>query len=645
MSATDATPAAIDRASLRAAIADADLRVLVMCLFHLSGDAKWLEPPYQPARDVRLIADPAAGYPELIQREIRDAAEALLADRTEPPAIGDPGPEQFHHMMSVCLGEKVPPEYVRLVREEMGFADRDASWTDARPHDLDLDVVIAGAGVAGLCLAAKLDALGIPFTIVEKNADVGGTWFENRYPGCGVDTPNHFYSYSFAPNPGWRHYFSPRDELQAYVEDCATAFGVRDRIRFRTELLSARWDGRACRWDLTVRTPEGTEVLLRARVFVSATGHFNQPLDVPFEGAGSFEGELFHTARWPDAVSLEGKRVGVIGTGASSMQVVPTVVDDVERLTIFQRSAQWARPIPEYNLPVAPASRWLFERVPYYAEWYRFTQFWRYGDGLLRFLRKDPDWTDPARSLNRTNDRHRNEMTEYIHEQLVRRPELIPHCVPGYPPFGKRILIDNGWFATLCRPHVSLVTDTIDRIEPRGVRTDDGSLHELDVLVMATGFTITNLAARIDIRGRDGVTLAEDWADEDPSAYLGMTVPGFPNFFVMYGPNTNMGHGGSGIFLAETQTRYITGCLVAMAERDVAAVECPEHLRTAYTERIDALHEDLVWTHPGMSTYYRNQNGKVRSPMPFRLVDYWALTRDPDLEELHVTPRSGLDDG
>lgn len=630
-------PATLERDALRAALAQADLRVLVMCLFHLTGDEKWLEAPYRPARDVRLIGDPAAGFDADVQREIRETMETLLVDGAPRPAIDDPGEARLQRMMSICLGETVPAEYAPMMRQDMGFAERDVHWTRGRPDKLELDVVIAGAGVSGLCLAAKLDALGVAFTVLEKNPEVGGTWFENRYPGCGVDTPNHFYSYAFAPNPDWSRYFSLRDEIQAYLERFAQARGLRGHIRLGTTLSVARWDVDARRWRLTVRNADGGTQALDAAVLVCATGHFSEPLDVRFQGAADFAGEMFHTARWPADARLKGKRVGVIGTGASAMQAVPTIADEAAALTVFQRTAQWARPVAEYRLAMDPASRILFSAVPYYARWYRFTEFWRYGDGLLRTLRKDPEWTDPQRSLNRTNDRHRREMTDYIRAQLAARPELIEKCVPGYPPFGKRILLDNGWFETLCRPQVTLVTEAIERIEREGVRTTDGTVHPLDVLVLATGFKISNLAAQVDIVGREGMRLADDWADENPSAYLGITVPRFPNLFIMYGPNTNMGHGGSVMWLAETQAHYICACLVAMAERGVAAIECPDALRSAYTQEIDDLHAQLVWTHPGMTTYYRNRHGKVRSPMPFRLVDYWTRTRSAGLDDFLLT--------
>ena len=617
-------------------LAAADLRVLVLSLFHVTGDERWLEPPYRPARDIRLIADPGAGFPADVQDEIRAAAMTILGGGAPAAKVDDPGVARFHRMMSVCLGEDVPAEYVPMMRADFGFDDADTQWRASPPVPLGLDVLVIGAGVSGICLAAKLDRLGIPFTVIEKNANVGGTWFENRYPGCGVDTPNHFYSYSFAPNPAWERYFSRRDELQGYLDDCADGFGIRDRIRFDTEVLAATWDDD--RWVVTVRDREGTESTMTARALVCATGHFNRP-HLRFSGDDEFGGEVLHTARWPTDADLTGKRVAVIGTGASSMQIVPTVVDDVAELVVFQRTPQWVREVPEYDVPVDRAARWLFAQVPYYGRWYRFAQFWRFGDGLLRYLRKDPEWPHPERALNRTNDRHRQEMTAYITSQLAGRPDLIDRCLPTYPAFGKRILIDNGWFTALVRPHVRLVDVAVERLEPAGVRAVDGTLHEVDVVVLATGFDVRTLAAHIDIRGRDGRRLADDWADENPTAHLGITVPRFPNMFVMYGPNTNVGHGGSGMWLAETQSRYITGCLTAMVEQDLVAIEVREEIRQAYTEWVDALHEELIWTHPGMTTYYRNRLGRVRSPMPFRLVDYWHMARQPDLDDFVCTGR------
>lgn len=632
----EALEASIDQSNaIRSALRDADLRVLLMCLFHLTGDRKWISAPYLPRRDVRLIADPQAGFSDEIGDEIRSAifalVEASIAHGSRPPvSIEDPGPEVMNEMLNACLGEVVAPEYVPMMRCDMGFGPIDAEWatTSSDSPRLSKRVLIVGAGLSGLGLAFHLKRLGISFEVVEKNSEVGGTWFENRYPGCGVDTPNHFYSYSFAPNHGWKHYFSPRNELQAYVESFATTSDLRPNIRFNTELVGASWDEETAQWTCKLRGPDG-EFAERVDVLVSAIGHFNKPVKARFDGDESFQGEIFHSAEWPDNLDLRGKRVAVIGTGATSMQLVPTIAAEVSQLTIFQRTAQWAREVPQLSDRVRPGTEWLLEHLPYYAEWNRFTLFWRYGDGLLRFLKKDPEWTDPDRSLNRINDRHRQEMTDYISRQLSDRPDLLDKCIPTYPPYGKRILLDKGWFAAIQRENVHLVTDPIDRLDGTGIISADGTHRSFDVVVVATGFQVTDLAARLNIQGRGGVSLSQDWSPENPRAYLGMTVPGFPNFFCMYGPNTNAGHGGSAIFLGECQTRFITKTLVKMIEEDIREIEVRGIVRDEYNDRVDAEHETLVWTHNGMSTYYRNRLGRVVSPMPFRLVDYWQDTLAP----------------
>jgi 4-hydroxyacetophenone monooxygenase len=622
-----------EAAEIRAAIDDADLRVLLMCLFHLTGDERWLEPPYQPVRDVRLISDPTAGFPPAVQAEIRGAAAALLEGGAPAPVVIDPDDGLLRRMMSVCLGEDVGPEYVPMMREDMGFSSGDARWAEpgGRPRTAH-PVVVVGAGISGLALAVQLERLAIPYVIVEKNDDVGGTWLENRYPGCGVDTPNHFYSYSFAPNHGWTRYFSSRDEIHAYLRSCAHDTGVHRRIRFRTRLTGAVWDDAAQQWRITLETPDGVDHV-DAAVLVSAIGQLNQPQVPALEGLDDFRGPLFHSARWPADLDIAGRRVAVVGTGASAMQIVPTIADDVAALTIYQRSAQWARPVAEYRQRVKPGTQWLLRNVPFYATWNRFTLFWRYGDGLLRFLRKDPGWPHPDRALNRVNDRHRQELADFISAELAGRPDLVERCLPTYPPYGKRMLIDNGWFRALTKPGVELVTAPIERITADGIVTVDGAHRPADVIVLATGFKVTDLTARLGIVGRGGQSLADAWAGDTPSAYLGIAVAGFPNLFLMYGPNTNLGHGGSIIFHAECQARYISKLLVAMAEQGIGALEVKRAAQDEYQHRVDEEHAGLIWTHPGMSTWYRNAKGRVISVSPWRLVDYWAMTHAPDLAD------------
>jgi 4-hydroxyacetophenone monooxygenase len=532
----------------------------------------------------------------------------------------------------------VAPEYAPLMREEMGFIARDARWTK-RPSEETLaqhNVLIVGAGVCALALGAALGRLGIPYAIVEKNDELGGTWYVNRYPGCGVDTPNHSYSFSFGPRNAWSRYFCQREELLDYLKKVALEYDIRSHIRLNTELTSSRWDDRRRRWISTLKTGDGEETF-ESTTLVSAIGQLNDPSRAHFDGEEKFGGLILHSALWSNDIDLKGKRVAVIGTGATAMQLVPSVASQAGSLTVYQRTPQWARPVKGYSDPITKGAQWLLAHLPFYVQWYRFNMFWRYGDGLLPFLRKDPDWPHPDRAVNKGNDRHREELTNFIYSELKDRPDLIEKCVPTYPPYGKRILLDNGWFRTLTRPNVELVTDGIDRFAPKGIVTSDGTLRQADIIVISTGFKVTEMAARLNISGRDGKNLKVAWANDNPTAYLGLTVPDFPNFFVMLGPNSGPAHGGSVIFQSECQSRYISACLVAMIERGVAAIDVDPDAHDQYIRKVDAEHEQLIWTHPGMTTYYRNGQGRVFSAMPWRFVDYWSMTHDPDFTQYRQT--------
>ena len=623
---------------LVSAIAEADIRCLLMVLMHMTGDERWLEPPYRPKRDVRLIPDPDAGVPPEIQDEIRAAVVKLFARGNPQPVIADPGDGLILKMMRACLGEKVAPEYAPLMREEMGFVPREARWS-RRPANETLaqhHVLIVGAGVCAIALAVALGHLGIPYTIVEKNAELGGTWYVNRYPGCGVDTPNHSYSYSFGSRNAWTRYFCQREELLDYLKKVAAEHGIREHLRLNTQLTSSRWDEGKRRWISTLKTSDGEETF-ESTALVSAIGQLNDPSRAYFKGEEDFQGVILHSALWSDDVELDGKRVAVIGTGATSMQLVPSIADRVASVTVFQRTAQWARPVEGYSDPITEGAQWLLAHLPFYVQWYRFNMFWRYGDGLLPFLRKDPAWPHPDRAVNKCNDRHREELTSFILSELKDRPDLTAKCVPTYPPYGKRILLDNNWFKTLTKPNVELVTEDIDRFTRDGILTKDGKEAPYDIIVVATGFKVTEMAARLDITGRCGKNLREKWAGDNPTAYLGLTVPDFPNLFCMLGPNSGPAHGGSVIFQSECQSRYISTCLVEMIERGVAAIDVRQDVHDNYIRKVDAEHETMIWTHPGMTTYYRNKSGRVFSAMPWRFVDYWAMTHDADLDRYHLT--------
>ncbi|MAJ50110.1 MAG: monooxygenase [Flammeovirgaceae bacterium] len=620
-----ATP---DRDRLQAALAEADLRVLLMVMFQVSGDECWLQEPYRPRRDVKLIADEDAGFTPEIQAEIRAAAVQMLADRESSPVHPVPDEALILRMMSVCLGEQVAPEYAPTMREQMGFAPLLESLTplEAVPDSRQLPVIIVGAGISGILLGKMLLEQGIPFRIFDKNSQVGGTWWENTYPGCGVDTPNHAYSFSFGPRYPWRRFFSPRADIQDYLEQTAAAANLYPHIEFNTEIEQARWDSENACWQVTVRSSAGQSVVQGFAV-VSAVGQLNLPSLPTLQGIADFEGPIFHSSDWPSDLDLVGKKVAVVGTGASAMQIVPTIADTVAELTVYQRSPQWARPIPRFHDELSESAHWLVEHVPFYAAWLRFTVLWRYGDGLLPFLRKDPDWPHPERSMNRVNEKHRLELLAHIENTLGDRQDLLQKCVPDYPPYGKRMLLDNGWFETLLKPNVELVTAGIDHLDSKAIVGADGARREFDVVVLATGFQVGKMAARLNITGRDGMRLKDEWADDNPSAYLGVSISGFPNLFCMMGPGTGLGHGGSAMFQAEVQARYVAECVTGMLNSGDRSMEVKRAVQQEFVDRLDAEHAQMIWMHPGLRTYYRNAKGRVFSLLPWRVVDYWHMAR------------------
>jgi len=624
-------------ATLERNIKAGDLRTLLMALVQMTGDLSWLEAPYRPKRDVRLIPDRSAGLSEEARAEIQNALVDVVRSGAEPK-LPDPDEETLQRMMSVCLGEDVPFEYSGMVREELGFKDRQVEWGDADEDVInDTSVLIVGAGVSGISLAVALRSLCISFTIVESQEDVGGVWNMNRYPGCGVDTPNYAYAYSFEKNL-WSKFFSPREEVLDYLQRVSVKYDLREHIRFSTSLTGAEWDAQQKEWVATLESG-GETTTRRARFLVSAIGQLSDPSIPEIDGHSDFSGTIFHSSYWPEDLSVDGKRVAVIGTGATAMQLVPAISDRVEKVTVYQRTPQWSRPIEGYLDEIRDEEKWLLEHLPFYAEWFRFNMFWRYGDGLLRTLFRDPDWAHPERSVNRSNDRHRDELVNFIESEIGDRPELMAKCIPNYPPFGKRILLDNNWYKTLRKPTVELVDEPIDHIGTDHVETADGVQRQADIVVYCTGFKTTELASRLGIVGRDGVTLAEAWGDENPTAYLGMAVEGFPNFFTMIGPNSGPAHGGSVVFQAECQTRYMTSLIVKMLEQGADSFEVKPDVLRQYVGKVDAEHEKLIWTHPGVDSYYKNRHGRVISVMPWRFVDYWQMTHDVDLTDYEFASR------
>jgi len=639
--ATNLAVLAADPQALRAALAEADAATLLLVLVQITGDRALLESarPY--------ITGPMnyhEAMPEALRAEIRARLEAELLKyaRTGRPLPPLPQGDFLQEMLSTAVGEHVSSDYVAMMREDLEAAEPDPrglTWRK-RPAAAALanfPVVIIGAGMSGVCAAIRLGQAGIPFTIIEKNSAVGGSWYENFYPGCGVDTPNHFYSYSFDLNHEWSHFFAKRDELWAYFERATDTYGIREHIVFATEVASATYDDAAGTWDVVTRDAGGAVKHLMARAVISAVGVLNRPKVPEIPGRETFAGTALHTAQWQEGLDLAGKRVIMVGTGASGQQVGPTIAPDVAKLTILQRSPHWVVPNPNYFAEVSEGMKWVLAHVPFFARWYRFQLFWAFADGLHASLQVDPEWDDGGRSINQVNARHRHFMERYLRAKLGNNAELIAKCTPGYPPYGKRILVDNNWFDMLLRPNVELVTSRIAKIVPEGVVMDDGTRHEADVIIYATGFQASKMLAPMHITGAGGRDLHETWGPDDATAYIGTMVPGFPNFFTLMGPNTGLAHGGNVIFITECQMRLILAALREVLETGAKAIDVKPAAHDAYVADVDHLHANMVWTHKGLTNWYRNDAGRVFALLPYRLVDYWKMTKTFKTEDFSLT--------
>ena len=639
----------------RKAISLANVPTLLALLVQLTGDMHWLADRYRPSRSRGLSDNDSAGLGTDVQEEVRAAAaDAVLAwYHGAAVALPEPEPELLVRLLSFSLGEPIPAEYGDMIAHELRQATAPmvvapqagnvvrTEATMPAEDGLGFRVIVIGAGMSGLCAAIELDRAGIDHVVLERHHDVGGTWLENRYPGCGVDVPSHLYSYSFAPHE-WTRYFALRDEIHAYFEKVADDFGVRPRIRFGTSVEAATWHDDTQRWAVETITADGARKTLHANAVISAVGAFNKPRRPDVPGMESFEGPSVHTAEWPaEGVELDGRRVAVIGNGASAMQLVPAIAGRVKELVVFQRSPHWAAPFEKFQVPVPEPIQFLLREMPLYRLWYRLRLSWAFNDRSHAALQKDASWPHPERSLNEINEGHRRGLTHYIETELGDRTDLLGKVVPTYPPYGKRMLLDNGWYRALQRDNVRLVSDPVASVHPRHVTTTAGEV-EADVLIWATGFDVIHFLAPIEIRGRSGTTIHDAWDGDDARANLGTVVPDFPNFFCLYGPNTQFGHGGSLISVVERQMHYVMSVLALMHCADASSVEVRSDVHDAYNRRVDAAHEQMVWTHQGMETYYRNSKGRVVVNNPFRIVDVWQATDQANAADYIVRPRTGI---
>ncbi len=477
--------------------------------------------------------------------------------------------------------------------------------SDVRPRR-SRRVAIVGAGPGGICTGVQLLARGHDdFVILERAPGIGGTWFHNRYPGAECDIKSHLYSFSFAPNPGWSRRYARQPEIKAYLEDVVDRFGLRPHIRLGTSVQTMRWDDDASVWHITVDDGE----VVDAEIVVSAIGMFGEPVVPEVPGLDRFEGKLFHSAQWADDHDLTGERVAVIGSAASAVQLIPEIAPIVASLDVYQRTANWVS--PKDDDPYTEEELATFAAQPDVLEASR--------DEIFTTIDPNLTFADTERRALYEGYGRRN-------IDVVEDEELRARLTPVGPYGSKRPLASNVYYPTFNLPHVELITDAIAEVTAHDIVAADGTTREVDTIILATGFTTTKFLAALDVVGRQHLDIDDAWAD-GPQAYLGITTSGFPNLFMLYGPNTN---NGSIIYMIECQVHYVMEMLDAMDERDLTWVDVKRDVMDEYNDSLQrALDEVEVWQ-AGVNGYYR-VGDRIVTQWPGSMSEYRRRTEHPDL--------------
>lgn len=476
-------------------------------------------------------------------------------------------------------------------------------------------IAIIGAGFAGLGMAIRLKQQGQEdFVILEKAADVGGTWRDNTYPGCACDIPSHLYSFSFALNPEWSRMFSPQGEIQRYLQDCARRYGILPHICWNSEMLDARWNEDEQCWHIT--TAQGK---LHANILVLGNGPLSEPALPNIPGLENFQGVVFHSAQWRHDYDLTGKRVAVIGTGASAVQFVPQIQPKVAQLTLFMRTPPWI--LPRMDHPIPEWQRKLFRLLPLAQRLVRARIYWR-NELIARGLVYQPSLMEQGMKFGR----------RYLERQIP-DPVLRAKLTPNYTLGCKRILLSDDFYPALTQPNVEVVTDRIREVRANSVVTEDGKEYEVDTIICGTGFHVTDAEQPGRVHGRNGQSLAAEW-QQGPHAYLGTTVSGFPNLFIMIGPNTGLGHN-SMVYMIESQLNYILDCLRVMERQHLRAVDVRPEAQEAFLEEMRRRTKGTVWA-SGCRSWYLDARGQNTTIWPGYTFEFRRRTRHFDAKHYNV---------
>jgi 4-hydroxyacetophenone monooxygenase len=614
----------IDLTQLDRALAAAHQPALQAALVHLTGEDHWLRPEWAPAYVPLSRGD--TGVPDAEQKKFLAEAKVALADwfgkgggRTHQPSAAT-----LRRMMSFVAGAEIPEGYADFLGDELSLAETNTKtpvWDAPRLKEgaAKMHVLVIGAGMSGLLTGIRLSQAGVSYEILDKNADVGGTWFENTYPGCRVDSSNHIYSYSFEPNHHWPQHFSTQPILLEYFRGVADRYDLRGKIAFETEVETLDWDEARALWKVTVRDKAGVRRLIEANAVVTAVGQLNRPRMPDIKGRDSFAGPAFHSARWRHDVDLTGKRVAVIGTGASAYQFVPEIAGKVGSLTVFQRTPPWV--LPKMDAVVSEAWQRRFERFPILQSLLR--------QALYRAFERLNASLNRPKARRRLEARARRNIERATQDETLRR-KLTPDFAIGC----KRILQSNTWYRALARQNVDVVSGVAE-VRGNTIIATDGASCEVDLIIFGTGFEVANPPVAEIIVGASGRTLADQWQGS-PEVYVGTTAPDAPNCFLMFGPNLYTFS--SAFVMIEAQLDYIMDALRQAGARKITSLSIRADVCRSYNEVVQAALQSSVWNSGGCTSYFIDRNGRNSTNWPwsagrlrrrlrrFRLRDYEVQT-------------------
>ncbi|MCJ1301266.1 hypothetical protein MMC08_004065 [Hypocenomyce scalaris] len=632
---------------IKDAVDGANANALRLALYQVTGDSSLgdMNVNKEPIRGGAMMDFNLSKEDEAIVRE--KALTWLLKEQSETPKPAPthvPSLDEGIALMKVFCGEKNPPGDAELALgyEELAFEDypRGVKWTK-KPSAEKLakyHVVIVGAGINGISAAVSLNRLGIPYTIIERQAAVGGTWLLNTYPEARVDTLGFSFQYKFEKGYRWQEMFPSALELRTYLEHVANKYGVTKNCIFNRELVGATWDEGTNVWKLKLRvtdSPDGEDDSMEANSIISAGGLFATVNLPDIAGINDFKGHMFHTTAWDHNVSYKDMNVAVIGNGSSGAQLVPGLARDVKHLSVYMRTPNWIAPYEGYRAAVPATLAWILAKMPYYHNWHGYAGFLR-GMQLPPLQVDDPEWRQQGGFINMRNDGMRKGLTEYIRSKVNNDEGLVRKLTPKQAPLVRRLVVDNGFYDAIMQPNVELVTERIKNFTPGGILTNDAKERKFDLVVLGCGFKPTEYLFPCNYVGRNGVTLDKTWAKDGARSYLGLTIPGYPNLFTLYGPNHQPRGGPSIHSWSEIWGRYAIASIVWMLENDKKSVEVKQEVYDEYNQRLDAAMSKLIWELDPTS-YFVNKHGRQGVNMPWTADQYHGWVRKPDWNDYHVS--------